>query len=150
MPRKSADLKSIIYYAPTNISKTETSESTSLTYSPSRSYSRETSKALKYAPQRTINRVYVIRTNVDYAPAFSSVNDYDYEPLFYNSRKYITKFAPSVTLKSSTRYAPESRQSFNYQPVFSTTFKPQPVLVSNYDTLNSYFSFLVRLLKVLR
>jgi len=147
---KSSSNQTVIYLAPTKIDKRSTTTKQSLIRAPSRSTNRVIDIAVKKAPSTTTNTSYSESISYDYSPSTSLYTDFDYEPVDYRSTKYVIREAPSVTLQFSNRYAPVSRQSFNYQPVLNSVFRPQPVLVSNYDALNSYYTFLIQLLKALR
>jgi hypothetical protein len=144
------ETKDVSYYAPSKIRKTNRALNSSYTYAPTISLSSDTSRSFKYAPKESFKRSYATRLSYDYSPSRSYNIAYYEEPITNQSLKFDTKYAPSIKVKTASTYAPEVSEVLNYQPALITRFKPQPVVVSNYDMLNSYFTFLVQLLKALR
>jgi len=150
MPRRSKDERTYVVLSPTTINRENTSISTSFVYSPSRSVSRETSTDTKIAPQKIVNKNYAFKSDYDYSPSVSRDIDYEYEPINRNSQSYRTKYAPSFKAKASLTYAPETHDSLTYRPQLKSVFKPQPILVSNYQALKDYYAYIIQLLSLLR
>ena len=103
-----------------------------------------------YAPITKVERIGIGKGYLDWSPSLSTNDQSYWEPYYSLSQKYKLRYAPSIKLKSSYTFAPESSDSLVYQPLLVTRFKPQPVIITNSDTLDSYFRFLVQLLRVLR
>ena len=138
--------RNIYIYAPINIRK----RSLRSVFSPTNSISSSVSTSSKYAPSTILNRSLVSRGYYDYSPSYSSSSYEDYAPLRYVSQSYKIRYAPSFDNENYYRYAPVINDFLSYTPSLISRFKPQPVIITNSDTLDSYFRFLVQLLRVLR
>jgi len=150
MPRKSSQGQNIYIYAPTSIRKRSRSRSTSSVFAPTNSRNSSVSNESKYAPTTILKRSSISRSYYDYSPyLFQSLSE-NYSPLTYSSQSYKRKYAPSFDYEYSLRYAPSTESMLYYEPKLVSRFKPQVVLVSNHNTLDSYFNYIIRLLKVLR
>ena len=149
MPRRRQG-QNIFVFAPTNLHKTSTSRSYSSVFAPTNSRSTSTSSSYKYAPASFINRSVVSKGYYDYAPNYSTSTYQDYAPLYYSSQSYKLKFSPSFDYEYFYRYAPSTTNELDYEPKLVSRFKPQSVIVSNTDTLDSYFRYVIQLLRVLR
>ena len=150
MPRRSNKGEILIFFAPSRIDKDSRSYNTSLINSPTTSLSSSRVDDNTYSPQTYLSNSIVSKGDYDYAPYYSTNVYYDYSPSTSESFYFKRKFAPSTDLKGYLRFAPEFRQELSYRPIIVSKFRPQPVLVSNADTLANYYNFLIRLLKVLR
>jgi hypothetical protein len=150
MPRKSSQGQNIYIYAPTNIRKRSRSRSISSVFAPTNSKSNSVSNESKYAPSTIISRSTINRRYNDYSPSISQNLTEDYSPLNYTLQSYRRKYAPSFNYEYILRYAPSNDDQLYYEPKLVSRFKPQVVLVSNHDTLDSYYNYIIQLLKVLR
>jgi len=91
-----------------------------------------------------------VDVDYNYSPSVSLDTYTDFNPETYTVDSFREKYAPKDYIRVTYRYAPLSDEVLVYRPSLVTRFKPQPVLVSNTYTLDSYFRFLVQLLSVLR
>ena len=149
MPRTRPN-QTLLFYAPTNIRKSSTSKALTSIYSPTISRSRSTSTSSTFAPSTYLSRSAVAKGYYDYNPSYSTYTYQDYNPLLSTSLSYILKYAPSLDFEYYYRYAPATDNQLYYEPKLVSRFKPRPVIVSNADTLDSYFRYVVQLLRVLR
>ena len=150
MPRKSSQGQNIYIYAPAIIRKRSRSRSISSVFAPTNSRSNSVSSESKYAPSTIISRSTINRSYYDYSPSLSQDLSEDYSPQTYSSQSYKRKYAPSFDYEYFLRYAPSNDEQLYYEPKLVSRFKPQVVLVSNHDTLDSYYNYIIQLLKVLR
>ncbi len=135
---------------PHNIRKRSTSIGFTSVYSPTISKDTSTSTSSKYAPSTYVSRSAVSKGYYDYNPSYSTYSYQDYNPLYSTSLSYILKYAPSLDYEYFYRYAPSTDNELYYEPKLVSRFKPQPIIVSNADTLDSYFRYIIQLLRVLR
>ena len=119
-------------------------------YAPSLTYDYSPHVSGEYAPTNKIKRYVISNTTTDYSPSVSRSFYGDYAP----STNYLTdlrvKYSPSTNYQTYDRYAPYTKEVVVYEPVLVSRFKPQPILISNADMINSYFRYLIDLLSVLR
>jgi hypothetical protein len=149
MPRK-AQGQNIYIYAPTNIRKRSRFRSLSSVFAPTNSRSSSVSNESKYAPSTIISRSTVNRSYYDYSPSLSQDLSDDYSPLNYSSQSYKRKYAPSFDHEYFLRYAPSTEDVLYYQPKLVSKFKPQTIIISNHEALDSYYNYIIQLLKTLR
>jgi len=139
-----------IAYSPRVLRKRERSNNHSSTFAPATNTSTSYSRSDKYAP-KTNNEQYIINKNYhNYSPSTEEVISTDYSPKFSYASYYKQKYAPDTEYETSVRYAPSIEDDFDYAPVFVTRFKPQPIVISNHEALDSYYHYIIQLLKVLR
>jgi len=142
--------QNVVIYAPINFRKDISSRSYSSTYAPLNSRRSDVSNESVYSPKNYFIHSSISRSYNDYSPSYSQEIYSDYSPLAYTSESFIRKFAPSFNYQRYSRFAPSISQSLYYEPKFVSRFKPQPIIITNSDTLNNYFNFLIQLLRVLR
>jgi len=150
MPRRKSQGQNLIIDAPVNIQRRSRSRSFSSVFAPTNSRTRSVSTESTYAPSAIVNRAYINKGSYDYSPFYYQDTFSDYAPLNYASQSFIRKFAPSFDYMYVYRYAPSTDDELYYEPKLFSRFKPQPIIVSNSDTLNAYFNYIIQLLKVLR
>ena len=150
MPRRKSQGQNLIIYAPVNINKRSRSRSFSSVFAPTNSRSRSVSTESTYAPSAIVSRANVNKGSYDYSPFYYQDTYSDYAPLNYTSQSFIRKFAPSFDYVYVYRYAPSTDDELYYEPKLFSRFKPQPIIVSNSDTLYAYFNYIIQLLRVLR
>ena len=105
--------------------------------SPFISYDYSPSFYNEYAPSSNLQRYSIGKTSTDYSPSVSRSYYSDYAPSTRYSTGIAVKYAPNTDYQTYDRYAPYSKEVIVYEPVLVSRFKPQPVLVSNYDMINS-------------
>jgi len=104
----------------------------------------------RYSPETYLRRKSETRSYYDYNPSFHSNTYYDYSPTNYFSQKFRQKYSPISNYVNFNRYAPSQEEELYYEPKMVSRFKPQVVLVSNYDTLDSYYNYVIKLLNTIR
>ncbi len=150
MPRKTSQGQNIYIYAPSIIRKRSRSRSISSVFAPTNSRSNSVSSESKYAPSTIISRSTINRSYYDYSPSLLQNLSEDYSPQTHFLQAYKRKYAPSFDYEYFLRYAPSNDEQLYYEPKLVSRFKPQVVLVSNHNTLDSYYNYIIQLLKVLR
>jgi hypothetical protein len=119
-------------------------------YSPYITYDFSPSYYDEYAPSTNLSRYVIGKTTSDYSPSVSRSYYSDYAPSTNLSTSLVSKYAPNTDYQTYYRNAPYTKEVIVYDPMFVSRFRPQPLLVSNYDMINSYFRYVIDLLRVLR
>jgi len=104
----------------------------------------------EYSPKSYFKQSLKNKSYYDYNPLYYNDTYLDYTPRGYYSLKASDRYSPSDSYERNIKFRPVEKETLDYEPKLRSVFKPQIVVTSNYYVLDSYYNFLVRLLKVLR
>jgi len=136
--------------SPTKKAKRVISANRSIDYSPYVTYDFSPSTYNEIAPTTNLQRYNISKASVDYSPSLYHSLYSDYAPSNSYSTGIRIKYSPYTDYQTYDRYAPYTKEVVVYEPVLVSRFKPQPLIVSNYDMITSYFRYIVDLLSILR
>jgi len=141
---------STFIYSPTRVNRNVRVNRRSSTYAPSNSRENSQSISTRYAPTLQTSNYRIVRYSNDYSPSVSTSTYYDYSPTNYRSTSFKEKYAPYDYYQYFLRYAPTENEDVVYAPSLVSRYRPHPIIISNRDTLNDYYVYLVNLLRALR
>jgi hypothetical protein len=137
-------------YSPTNIRKNSVSTANYTINGRTEYRYRSSGIGVKNAPQRYTSSYKIdYDTNV-FAPSGYVSTTSVRSPTNYRSTSLRYKYAPYDYYKYYLRYAPYDEETLNYVPILATTYRPQPVIISNNETIRDYYEYLINLLMTLR
>jgi hypothetical protein len=119
-------------------------------FAPTTGVGRDYDNDTKYSPKTYLKGRYNSQYAYEFNPDYHLNYYYDFSPLTSLSQKYIERFAPKTTFVYYDRFSPLDDERLHYEPKQFSRFKPQVVLISNADTLDNYYNYVVKLLKAIR
>jgi hypothetical protein len=136
-------------YNPILLRKEQRAINRNFIYSPLIERRRLGSFFIDYAPETVTQTYNILRSHYTFSPfAFRSF-DRNYSPQEFKTFESVQKYSPFSEYNSFNRYSPFIDKSLIYKPVVISKHKPQPLIITNAQTLKDYYDYLVRLLSIL-